>query len=104
MPQTIFSWLDYMDFELADSLLHFNDGKMGHASIFSQIRLDVVSILTFNIGRTTPAVYVPALQTPRKSKKKKIRQSKREKRKDQEDNCKMVEGPVYIAGAGFDNF
>ena len=45
----------YMDFVLADSVQHFNDGKSGHAGIFSQIGLDVVSILTFIIGRTTPA-------------------------------------------------
>ena len=32
-----------MDFALADSVLHLNDGKSGHAgtSIFSQMRLDV---------------------------------------------------------------
>ena len=30
-----------MDFALADSVLHFNDGKRGHAGIFSQMGLDV---------------------------------------------------------------
>ena len=56
-----------MDFTLADSVLQFNDGKRGHAGRFSQIGLDVVTILTFIIGRTTPAGYVPALKRARKS-------------------------------------
>ena len=30
-----------MDFALADSVLHFNDGKRGHAATFSRKRLDV---------------------------------------------------------------
>ena len=30
-----------MDFALADSVLHLNDGKRGHAGIFSRMRLDV---------------------------------------------------------------
>ena len=41
MPQTIFSGQDYMDFALADSVLHFNAGKRGHAGKFSQMGLDV---------------------------------------------------------------
>ena len=59
-----------MDFALADSVLHFNDGKRGHAGIFSLIRLDVVSILTFIIGRTAHAEDVPALKRTQKSKKR----------------------------------
>ena len=41
MPQTTVSGQNYLDFALADSVLHFNDGKRGHAGIFSQMRLDV---------------------------------------------------------------
>ena len=41
MPQTIFSGQDYIDFAVADSVLHFNDGKRKHAGIFSKIGLDV---------------------------------------------------------------
>ena len=54
-----------MDFALADSVLHLNDGKSGHAgtSIFSQMRLDVAgTLLTFIIGQTTPTGYVSALK------------------------------------------
>ena len=36
----IFSLQVYMDFALVDSVLHFNDGKRGYASILSQMRLD----------------------------------------------------------------
>ena len=70
MPQTVFSGQDYMDFALVDSVLHFNDGERGHAGIFSQIGLDIVSILTFIIRRTTTAGYVPALKRTRKEKKR----------------------------------
>ena len=41
MPQTIFSGQHYLDFKLANSLLYFNDGEMGHAGIFSRMGLDV---------------------------------------------------------------
>ena len=68
MPHTIFSGQDYIDFALADSVLHFNNGKKEHAGIFSQIRLDVISILTVIIWRTTPTGYAPALKRTRKSK------------------------------------
>ena len=36
MSQTIFLSRDYLDFVLADSVQHFNDGKKGHAGIFSK--------------------------------------------------------------------
>ena len=42
IPQTIFSGQDYMDFPMADSVLHFNDDKKGYADIFRQMGLDVV--------------------------------------------------------------
>ena len=45
----IFLEHDYLDFALADSVLHFNNKKRGHVGIFGQIGLDVVSILTFII-------------------------------------------------------
>ena len=41
MPKIIFSVQDYIEFALEDSVLHFNDGKGGHARIFSQIGLYV---------------------------------------------------------------
>ena len=41
MPQTIFSGQDYIDFALADSVLHFNDGKSKHVGVFIQMGLDV---------------------------------------------------------------
>ena len=41
MAKTIFSGQDYIYFALADSVLHFNDGKRKHAGIFSQMGLDV---------------------------------------------------------------
>ena len=40
-------------YALTDSVLHFNDGKMGHAGIFRRM----ISLLTFIIGLTTPAGY-----------------------------------------------
>ena len=39
--KTMFSGQDYIDFALADSVLHFNDCKRKHAGIFSQMGLDV---------------------------------------------------------------
>ena len=69
MLKKIFSWQDYIDFALADSVLLFNDGKRKHAAIFSQMGLDV-SIHSHIYRRTTPARYVPALKRTRKSKKK----------------------------------
>ena len=41
IPQTIFSGQDYIDFALANSVLHFNDGKRKHVGIFSQMGWDV---------------------------------------------------------------
>ena len=40
-PKTIFSVQDYMGFALSNSELHFNDAKIGHAGIFSEMGLDV---------------------------------------------------------------
>ena len=54
---------------MADSLQHFTDGKRGHAGIFRQIGLDIVSILKLIIGQTTPAGYVSELKRTPKSKK-----------------------------------
>ena len=64
MPQTIFSGQDYIDFALAYSVLHFNDGKREHAGIFSQMRLDV----GIHSHILTPVSYVPALKRTRKRK------------------------------------
>ena len=63
----------------------------------------LVSLVTFIIEQTTLAGYVPALKRTRKSKKK-IRQSKRVERMDQEDNYKLGEGSVFTVRAGLDHF
>ena len=60
---------DYIDFTLADSVLHFNDGKRKHASIFSKWDWMLVFILTFIILRATPAGYIPARKGTRKANK-----------------------------------
>ena len=104
MPQTIFSGQDYIDFALVDSLLHFNDGKKGHAGIFSQIGLDVVSILTFIIGQTTPTRYVPALKRTRKSKKKRLDNLKGYKEGTRRTITNWGNGLSIVLGMGLTNF
>ena len=60
-----------MDFALADSVLHFNDGKRGHMLLhLAGGDWMLASLFTFIIRRTTPAGYVPALKRTRKAKKK----------------------------------
>ena len=59
----------------------------------------LVSILTFIFGRTTEAGLC-ANAKKNTEKQKEIRQSKREQRKDQEDNYILVERSVYSARLG----
>ena len=70
MPLTIFSVQDYINLALADSVPHCNDGKRAHAGIFSQIGLDIVSLLTFIVVRTTPTGYVQELKKTQRNKNK----------------------------------
>ena len=63
----------------------------------------LVSLLTFIIGRTTPARYVPALKRTRKAKKI-IRQSKGVQRKDQEGSYKLKEVSVDSVRPGLTTF
>ena len=105
MPQTIFSGQDYINYLLADSvgLLHFNDGKTGHASIVSNMGLYVsIHCHIYYWANDTRRICSRAKKT--KEKPKMIRHSKRVQRKDQGDNYKLVEGSVYRAWTGFDNF
>ena len=57
----------------------------------------LILILTFIIRRVAPVLK----KTRKKTKKN---QSKGAKRKDQEDNYKLVKWSVYSVGAGFDTF
>ena len=43
----IFSGQDYIDFALADSVLHFNDGKRKHAVYLARCDWMLVFIFTF---------------------------------------------------------
>ena len=61
-----------MDSALAYSVLHFNNGKRGHAVMFSQVGLDVGIHFHMYYCRTTPTGYVPALKRTLKSKKKRL--------------------------------
>ena len=70
-PNNLFGAGLHMDLALADSLLHLNDGKSGHAGIFlSRWDWMLSSILTIIIGRTTSAEYVPALKRTWKKKER----------------------------------
>ena len=76
-----------------------------HAGILSQIGLDVVAILTFINGKTTPAGYVPAVKRTRKSKTrldnlKGNNFSKIGPAEQLQIGC----GVCLKCGAGFDNF
>ena len=69
MPQTIFSLQDYMDFALQ---IQYYISMLLKGSMLVYLATSdwmLVSILTFIIGRTTPAGYVPALKRTRKSEK-----------------------------------
>ena len=93
-----------MDFALADSVLHFNDGKRGHAGIFSQMGLDVgIHSHIYYCANDTSKICASAKKTSEKQKKK-IRQSKRVQRKDQEDNYTLVKGSIYSMGWGGADF
>ena len=61
-----------MGFALVDSVLHFNDGKRGHAGIFNRMGLDVSNHSHIYYWRTTPAGYVPTLKRTQKSQKKRL--------------------------------
>ena len=103
IPQTIFSGQDYIDFALADSVLHFNDGERKYVGIFSQMRLYVgIHSHVYYWANDTRKICASAKKNTEKQKKTK--QSKRAERNDQEDNYKLVKWSVYSAGAGFDIF
>ena len=59
-----------MDFAIADSVLHFNDSKSGHAGIFSLMGLDVGIHSHIYYCANDTRGYVPALKRTRKSKTK----------------------------------
>ena len=89
-----------MDFALADSVLHFNDCKRGHAGIFSQMELDVgIHSHIYYSANNTSRVCANAKKNTEKQKNNK--QSKRAQRKDQEDNYKWVKGSVYSTRFGW---
>ena len=67
---------DYMDFALADSVLHLNDGERGHAGMLSRMRLDVnIPSHIYYWANDTRKIYASAKKNTEKQKK--IRQSKR---------------------------
>ena len=60
-----------MDFALADSVLHFNDGKRGHAGIFSQMGLDVgIHSHIYYCANDTRKICASAKKTSEKQKKR----------------------------------
>ena len=71
---------------------------------FYRMRLDVgIASHIYYWANNTRRLCASAKKNTEQQKKK-IRQSKRVQRKDQEDNYKLGEGSLYSAGAGFDNF
>ena len=103
MPQTIFTVQNYIEFGLADSVLHLNEDKRGHAGIFIWMRLNVgIPSHIYYLANDTGKICASAKKNTEKQKKTK--QTKRVQRKDQEDNYKLRDGSVYGAGAGFENF
>ena len=44
-PKDNFSGHDYLDFAIADAVIHFNDGKRGHSYIFPLLGLKMVYTL-----------------------------------------------------------
>ena len=93
-----------MDLALADLVLHFNDGKRRQADKFSQMGLDVgIHSHIYYWAYDTRKICASAKKNLEKQKK--IRQSERVQRKDQEDNYTLVEGSIYSGGgAEFCNF
>ena len=96
-------YIDDIDFAFADSVLYLNNGKRRHAGIFSRMRLDIgIPSHIYYWGNDTHRICACAEKN--KERQKKIKQSKRVQRKDQEDNHKLGEGSVYNSRAGFDQF
>ena len=96
-----FSGATYLQFAAANAVLHFNEGKIGHAKMFPHMGLA--------IGRHSVEQYIVAdsrrmSETARKNSEisKKIRQARRLKRSHQYDNDLAKEGEVYCAGGGDD--
>ena len=93
-----------MDFALADSVLHLNDDKRGHAGIFRQTELDVGIHFHIYFWANNTRKKCASAKMNTEMQKKKIRQSKRAQRRDQADNNNLVEWSVYSAGAGSHTF
>ena len=95
-PKEHFSGQDYLDFAIADAVVHFNDRKRGHSYIFP--------LLGLKMGLHSK-VYYEIRDSRRISAS--IRKSydfflNKSHKKAEEDRDKQSEGTVYKVGDGFD--
>ena len=99
-PKEHFSGQDYLDFAIADAVVHFNDGKRGHSYIFPllELKMGLHSKVYYEI-RDSRRISASIRKSYEKGK---IRQAKRSMKKAEEDRDKQSEGTVYKAGDGFD--
>ena len=85
MPKGQFSGQDYLDFAIADAVVHFNDGQRGHIYIFP--------LLGFKMGLHSKVYYEirdsRRISASARKITKKIRQSKRTLKKAEEDMYKQ---------------
>ena len=97
-----FSGQVYIDFALAYSVLHFNYGKSRHAGLFSHMELNVeIYSQMYYLANDTRRSCVSAKKNTEKNKK--LDNRKGYKKKNKENNGKLLEGSVHNVDAGFDH-
>ena len=92
-----FSGRTHLDFAAADAVLHFNQGKNGHAMIFPNMGIEVGQHSSSNYTYSDTKRRA-ATTTKNEELSKKIRQSRRLKRAKINEQYLTTEGIVYEAG------
>ena len=92
-----FSGRTHLDFAAADAVLHFNQGKNGHAMIFPNMGIEVGQHSSSNYTYSDTKRRA-ATTTKNEELSKKIRQSMRLKRTKINEQYLTTEGIVYEAG------
>ena len=95
-PKVNFSGQDYLDFAIADAVVHFNDGKRGH--------IYILHLLGLKMGLHSKVYYEIRDSRRISASARKITEKKNLtiQKKPEEDMYKQCEGIVYKAGDGFD--
>ena len=82
-----------LDFALADAVLQFNDGKIGHIKMFSMLGLSVGKHSCLYFSNTDSRRIISSAKKS-SEKQKQIRMSKRALAKEMQDTYKHIEGTV----------